>query len=223
MTAINIVCLGNAVHMISDGASTNADGRIAGIAPKVFALPHIKSVIGVRGSSAAATIFAHTAGFCSNSFDELKLQIVNVFKQGLEHHRDLFERSPGKHEIELHIAGFSAALGPAAYVISNFDRGDSVAFAITEIPSPGLSFAPSGTEYEALDAYCEAYKAKFFDLERFSVVVMCEQRRVVMSRPPQAAGAVGGFIQLTSVSEEEIATRIVHRWHDKVGDNLFRS
>jgi hypothetical protein len=79
MTAINIVCLADAIHMFADGASTDANGKIAGIAPKVFALPHIKSVIGVRGSSAAATIFAHAVGFHSRSFDQLKLQIVEVF------------------------------------------------------------------------------------------------------------------------------------------------
>jgi hypothetical protein len=31
---------------------------------------------------------------------------------------------------------------------------------------------------------------------------------------------VGGFLQLTSITEREISTRIIHRWSDEIGKRI---
>jgi hypothetical protein len=227
MTAINVVRTPASVHMFSDGASTDAQGSIIGIAPKALPMPHLNAAVGVRGSSAAAALLVHSMGFSARSYDDLADNAVTMFREALKIHDQVFSQAPGGLRMELIIAGFSERSGPHAFTISNVEASGIPAFGVVEIPN--LAFAPHGPEYSpAIDALKSVHlnvpSWDHFDFEAFGVQTMQIQRQVAREQGRKGNaqnGAVGGFALLHSITKASIVSRIVHRWEDKIGDNFY--
>jgi hypothetical protein len=226
MTAINIVLLKDAAHIFSDGASSDRDGVIRGISSKVFAFPNIKAVIGVRGSSGALTVFAHTMAFKAASFDDLRADAVTTFRDAIFSHDKIFAQSPDGTKIQVMVAGFSDHSGTSEYFsVSNFDDPDGSVDSFVNDP-PKIVYAPTGPEFEAdltriKESHLKIRSWSDFRLREFGIETMEVQRRIVKGRA-RRDGCVGGFIQLTSVDRENITSSIIHRWHeDKIGSNFF--
>jgi hypothetical protein len=119
------------------------------------------------------------------------------------------------------VAGSANGRG-SALAVSSIERPGIPAFAVQEASE--LLLAPDGVDHATLPhKMLLANRPQLFSLERFCVDIIEAQRVIAKDSKDTALGAVGGFIQLTSVAPTQITTRIIHRWPDKIGDHFFRS
>ena len=123
-------------------------------------------------------------------------------------------------EMDIIVAGWSAR-GPDSYLLRTLEGTPTPAWKI--IDTGGVLLTPSCdaifAEVNEKLAGPRAPRA-ISDKELIEVAEM--QRRYIEPCGPQKIPTswVGGFLQLTTVTEDEISTRIIHRWPDEIGKPL---
>lgn len=228
MTAINIVRQEKAVHIISDGAWYAPDGFMKGFATKVFPLPNMPAVIAVRGSEIWLGMLGVLLGRHFETFDDLVAGIEDVLPSIYEQFTDIAVAS-GSPDFELYIAGISKARGRSeSYLIvsneSEVPEGcmSPEAFRLTDLPD--ITSAPFPGNDLLAEANFETDQAFHRDrIERDGLHLLEIQRRMTFAPVSGAPEGfyVGGFAQLTTVSEDGVKQRIIHRFEsDRVGEML---
>jgi hypothetical protein len=223
MTALNTVQHADAMHVLTDGARYDIDGRFVGFSPKVWSLPHINAVVSSRGPRIFLPAIVEMLGCVGTSFDDLKEKIVPFLRKSwdtLLDHADFHDFGP---DADVVVAGLSETRGPEAYLITSHENYGRPSWLITDME--GLSIAPGNEEIhaEVLKLFPPGTQASEIDPVRDGIRLMEIQRNAIV---PVAGAAgrelrtVGGFIQLTSVTADGISSRIIHRWNDRVGERL---
>jgi hypothetical protein len=223
VTAINIVQTDNAVHMCTDGASYLVDGTLAGFGTKTFVAPHLPLVLATRGPAGAAFDLGRALSFGKQSFDD----VVGAIEDDLP-------RVCGADPLEIIFAGWSERSRKCeAYFIRANDAAApaSVAAGFEIIAEPVLrSTAPFKlVRLEALatspllpadQAECKPKSSRFDQLCSYAIKVMEAQRAMLFAdwSGEHVYRTVGGFVQLTTLTRDDISQRIIHRWpQDRVG------
>ena len=220
MTAINILVQRDAVHFVSDGASYDAEQRLVSVGPKVWPLPHISAAIGVRGPAIALPLLAYFVGHAANSYDALKINIVEVLENAFANIHIVLGQCATGAAFEVAIGGISETIGADAYVVSC--SKDGMVSPLTQITE--LGFMPS---CEEIDSFVMMQTAKHLqskspideiDPSDFGLQTIEMQRSAKFG--DHNTCHVGGFVQLTTVRASGVETKVLRRWPDGIGDLL---
>ena len=221
MTAVNIFVLPDQVRVWTNGACVDADGVLVSIDQKVGLLPHLNAVIAVRGPAAALAFATFWLGSCHETFDGMVDGMGGTLSRMIEHHSEAWRaRGPGV-TFELLAAGFSESRrAPEVYWIESSDtlevrrRGDCSITPSGEEGALARRLAaefPGMSERKALSS--ETVQLRLMDLQRETEYPSNWGERPIMR-------GVGGFAQLTTVFRDRIATRVVKRWPDRIGEKI---
>lgn len=227
MTAINTIRQRQAVHIISDGAFFNKDGILLEIGPNAFPLPHFPAALAIRGATHLMPFLIHRICRDCVSFDELLLKIVSMV---LEVHMS-FPMMLGTvgfgtvaPDFDLVVAGWSASRSkPESYVVTSQrpDRQTHVENGYGLVDLPDVLIVPSVNELQIEAAgWIPPKSAEAFRPEHDGLKLLQAQRlapKFPSKEPGINRAAVGGFAQLTSISQRKVQIEILHRWSDQVG------
>jgi hypothetical protein len=108
MTALNIVRQTDAVHLITDGAAINADGKLHSVVSKVTILPHINTVVAANGMQVFRQI---VSGAFENalSYDDLRETAVDRIRAVIAPIEEILKSKLGPNVFEgtVAVAGWS--------------------------------------------------------------------------------------------------------------------
>lgn len=204
MSAFDVIVKKDAVHVISDGAGVDAEGRINFIAGKVWPIPHLNAVVAVRGPSMAGPFIGPTVGSNATSFAELKANAANIIRSSVCALETMWADAPLADKIDFVFAGWSET-GPEAFIICSHDRW-SVPW--TNIPIGGLTNIPGD------QAIVDALDLSNLNPERDGV-------RMLEMKRASSEYFVGCFGQLTSIYRDRTESRVICRWpEDVIGTKL---
>lgn len=211
MTAINFIATTDAAHLLTDGAAYDyATGNTLFNAPKVAVLPNINGVLAVRGPYLAPALLGALLSANATSFDDGRGRAVDVLRSGVKTFGPIFQRDGRDADIEIFVAGWSSNDGPDGYLITNHAKYPGIEpWTVTSLGAS--SFAPGD---DALRAEIAAFgSADNFDLAVNGLEIMEKQRQIpveIIAGKPTCI--VGGFCQLTTITERQITTRILRSW-----------
>lgn len=212
MTAINVIKQKHAVHVITDGASWMLDGKFGPACCKVWPVPHLRAVVAARGPRLAPLLMADFLNTAGRSYDEMKANAVTMVRELFEVYPNILA-GPFGQDAEFVIAGWSDVSGPDAFVLSRVDG-----VWISRDTGP-VMMAPgdAAIQQAALAAMPEGVaSADDMDPARDGLAIVTAQRAIV--GPCEGITAVGGFIQITTVTRDRISTRILHTWPEEWGE-----
>jgi len=221
MTAINVFIRPDAVHVLTDGAGYAPDGRLLTIEQKVIPLASLSVVLAARGIIGLLHLYAEQISKSFTTFDGLVEGVTAEVWKVIEHSQGKF--SPGILEahFDLIIAGWSERRDRAEmYLLCNHDTYGIPAWELAQADdgyiSPGSEELFARLRARGVDVF------EKLDPETDGLRIIEEQRG--MTWPPAAGGepirVVGGFCQLTTVRRDEITTRILKRWPDRIGERI---
>jgi hypothetical protein len=226
MTAINTIRQSHAVHILSDGAFCNDQGTILEIGPNVFPLPHLSAAVALRGATHFLPFLVYRLCRDCTSFEELLSKVVRT---ALEVYAS-FPMMLGTlgfgnvtPDFDLVVAGWSAKRNrPESYIVAAPRQQPQATPPWSLIDLPEILIAPSITELQIHAAQWSVPKsAEAFNPAEDGLKLLQAQRarRPTLNVEPKPH-YVGGFIQLTTISDAGVDTKILHRWPDKVGERL---
>lgn len=216
MTAINVFRTKTQVHVITDGAMTSASGKMLSFGSKAHIYPHLQSVIAIRGSNQVALVLADTLSRNANDYDGLKVSALKVLSGELAgSFTKLFAKlvPSNMRELDVVIAGWSKKL----------NRSDSFLIA-THSKHPGvpamqiIDYGPYLIAPPLLEATSDLQSRIDQLRDGTPSHVISQLAADLVTKQCQAKNNVGGFCQLTTVTENLISSRIVARFSDKIGE-----
>jgi hypothetical protein len=234
MTAINVICQNRHIHILSDGAHRDPEGKLVALGQKVFPLAALNSAIAVRGPSLFAFLLftlIGSAGF-DTGVDQMIDGLERTVRRANQHFDDWASKISDNHgadnhgsdnhvlEFELFVAGWSSKGGPESYFLTNHDRHGE-RFKAWEVARLGdATIAPTPTaEAFAAAGFQRPASVEEFRPEIDGLCLLEAQRRTQI--PTRRGGgmvvAAGGFAQLTTVCPDHITSSILRRWPDQIG------
>jgi len=206
VTVINVIRQSTGVHTLSDAIAYAPDGReLQG--PKLFALPHLPAIIGVRGPMLAAPLLAEMLGRVVGSYDELRSSIAEVVQTYMPQIVRMLQGNQEPETFDIVVGGISRFAGPDSFVMSTHDRygkawiiqdhGDLVLSPLNDEIEQAITSEFRGRGIDDLDPVVDGVRMIEIQRENWSF---------------GDATLPGGFIQLMSITGGSITTRIVHRW-----------
>ena len=226
MTAINMVRTGSAVYLATDGAAVQyPSGVMAGYISKQQVAPHLHCAFAVRGEMHLAARFLSDIGRAGFGYDAFK----NFCRDGLrDWYKSILRKAqpwykpaswlPAAAQFDLFVAGWSETTGADSFTCSNIDRSNLGGPAPWDIFDPGTVVMVPGTA----DMLQTVDESKFEPVAD-SIRMMNMQRRhfrfFLFGKKHYACG-VGGFIELSTVTQEGISSSIIHRWPDNKGERM---
>jgi hypothetical protein len=133
MTAINVICQNRHIHILSDGAHRDPEGKLVALGQKVFPLAALNSAIAVRGPSLFAFLLftlIGSAGF-DTGVDQMIDGLERTVRRANQHFDDWASKISDNHgadnhgsdnhvlEFELFVAGWSSKGGAESYFLAN--------------------------------------------------------------------------------------------------------
>jgi hypothetical protein len=158
----------------------------------------------------------HIVSDGANSYDDLHENVVAILKANIEPVRSIWESKfgPDVMSAEIVVGGWSESRGrPHAFILATSETNAAYgipAWKVTEID--GLLLSPSD---QTLSADFAIIQSEFGSQFRARAVELVRRQRTVGEKP-----GVGAFVQITTVREHGIETRILKRWPDVVGQKL---
>ncbi len=218
MTANNVICQPKhrCIQIATDGATYDDRGVVTAIESKVRAVPEWSTVILGRGNAFGIDTAVRCLKARSSGFDDLIGGVTGELQKIVDTHR--LDRP-----FELVIAGFSKCRAkPEIYFIRTPGHDSSgvglrpfVAFPMGNSllgpwPSDDLITASRFVEPDPDESPKKVARSLRKLLEM--------QRRVLAD---DGAPRVGGFIEITTITPEEIKQQIIPRWpEDRVGERM---
>lgn len=206
MTAVNIIRDTDSVHLITDGAGFRGN-RVVAYGVKVFPIPHLSTAIAVRGTATMAHRLWIDVSSAFATYGEMKAGIVELL-HGKYVRRARWARS--EFGFEIAVAGWSDA-GPDAFALAS---GGDAPWTIQ--PVPRMMIAPAYSGHAEIGIRIDR---DGWDIDRVATHVIDRQR----NEPVKGFGGrilrgAGCFAQVTTITHAGIATRIVKRYPDKIGE-----
>lgn len=125
MTAVNVVLYPDRVAVFTDTKATTECGIQYNV-QKAAALPWMRTVVAVRGYVGALRVFERLISQNATNYDQALQFIAENWEAILAaDYADASEAFAVKQDLDLHVAGWSAA-GPAAFWISNYQTDGQV-------------------------------------------------------------------------------------------------
>lgn len=229
MTAIVSVCQPrhSLIHLATDAAIYQHDQTVVAFGTKVWPVSHWPGLVACAGNAAAVPLFGWSLSQEFSAWDDL----IDDAERGLANLARLVKDYGLSHAAVL-LAGISAKRGPEAYTFQTTTelppcttREEAEAspyfqppYVLTKLPD--VIMTPVAPPEMAIAANYEG-----IDVDADPDVVVWGIRKVLaMQRAmplPDGIGGIGGWAELTTVSEAGVTQRIIDRWPgDKVGAPL---
>jgi hypothetical protein len=203
MTSVIVYRSDFAAHVATSGLVYGLDRPY--LSGEVYTLPHMPMLVVGRGLAEAARDYGHMFSHAFDTFDELVAGIEAAFPSM---HATFLRSIPDPcyqaRNSQLAIAGWSQARRSCeAYVIRGGEDQAGVFPPWKLIALDGLAFTPAPKQDIPFDPDC---------IERDMIALMEAQRR--------DCTGVGGFCQLTTLTEHAITQRVLCRWPISEVDHL---
>jgi hypothetical protein len=222
VTAINVIQRPHAVHMLTDGAAYLPDGTLGLATQKVVAVAHLSAAFSARGPRLFMPLVGEHIAGAFKSFDEMVEGIIEVVRAASRDYLPLFDLCAHGPTFQMVIAGWSTARRkPETYVLT--DNGEKLGIPSWKLqPFGALLVMPWDEDTAARIRLTKEEMAGRLDPVRDGLRILEAQRfaKAIQGRETEAAHGVGGFAQLTTITAENITTRILKRWPDLVGEKL---
>lgn len=209
MSAINVLVQSDCVHLYTDAAAYQPDGRLDGIVQKARSMPHLNCAAAMRGAFVGFAPIMEEISAAGTSFDAQRENMPRLLQACAVAYDHLLSQCSHGPEFEVIIAGISETRGPSAYLVPSHDHyGEPWSI----IDLEGLSATPaSGVVHQRINEIAAGRNADQLDPITDGLAIMEAQRA-------EGSGAfVGGFAQLTTVDADGVHSRIIHRWPDRIG------
>jgi len=222
MSAINTVIQADSVHLICDGASYDADGRLVSVGPKMQMLPHLNAAVACRGPRASVPLFADLLSAAASTYDELKAEAPTFLRELRPMLDATFAHCELGADFDVVIAGISESDGPDAYLICSHERYGVQPWTVVQFA--GLAMMPADAATQARVFASIPDNVDLVDPERDGRIILEAQRVFPIDHGgDRSFVGVGGFAQLTSITRDGISTRVIHRWPDEIGEPIGAS
>jgi hypothetical protein len=218
MTAIIVGQEADAIHIFTDGALVADDGKLLGAIQKVHLVGHLPAVVAGAGSPLWPSWLYVDACRCS-SFDQLIDDLVSILRS---YERNI-DNAPGgaqlSKEFEIFVAGYSDLRGRLeCFKVRNHEKGGSGEnWQLAEVEGDVLMPSPSASALESIQWHGGTPLVSVDGPQ-----IMLAQR-LTPGPYPDGKGhgcVVGGFLQHTVLTPDNVTSRVVHRWSDEVGKLL---
>jgi hypothetical protein len=187
-------------------------------------LPYVNAVIGCRGNQLISLMITNgVAAECAKfrTLDGLKNYLVGAVRATFDAGAASWIKLQGPHclEMDIIVAGWSETRGPDSYLLRTLEGTPTPAWQIIDTadvlltPSSDAIFAEVG----------EVLGDQSRDLTDSEIIKVAELQRGYiepMGLKQIPTSWVGGFLQVTTITEREISTRIIHRWNDRIGRKI---
>jgi hypothetical protein len=217
MTLLNTVRRPNRIHVITDGAVIDDDALMVGLISKVIFAPFLNAVIACRGHAMLSLAVAgNIAGNCAKfqSFDGLKASALGEVRSSLN--CLTFVDDIG---MDIVIAGWSETRGPESFLIRTFEGSDLPPWKLIDL-ADGILMPSNQHIFREVGDELADYSNELTDQDLIEVAELQRGHIEPHGSKRIPTSWVGGFLQVTTVTEREISTRIIHRWDDKIGRPL---
>jgi hypothetical protein len=198
VTAINVFRSRGVVHIATDGQSYRGDVKTS-LGPKVYVAAHMPLVLATRGLSEAKWLFGSMFCQAFAGFDELVDGLESEFPNMNSTYLRFVSDSTAHdaRNTELLFGGWSAARQQceAYFIRAGDEQGERSYPSWKLIELDGLAGGPVPSTYVEVDPD---------HIEHDTIALMEAQRREFP--------LVGGFCQLTSLTEQTVTERILRRW-----------
>lgn len=229
MSAIVCVCQPqhNLVHVATDAAMYREDQSVVAFGSKVYPISHWPGLVTCVGNAVAVPLFGWELAQHFASWDEL-----------IENGADAMSRLAGIVDVHgiphasVLLAGISAQRGPEAYTFQTtvevppgMTREEAESspyfqppYVLVKLPDvimnpvapPEISIAAA---YEGIDTEADP-EAVAWSIRK----VLAMQRGMEL---PEGIGGIGGWAELSTVSEVDVTQRVIERWpEDRIGAPL---
>jgi hypothetical protein len=205
-------------HFFTDGGVFDSKGVLIAIAQKTHMLAHMPAALTVLGPRAWATVLYAFVASCA-TFDGLRDTIISDLRSYEALIKRAAESDGMSADFQIFMAGYSHRENRLAgfMVASNAESGVKEPYVLQELLETMVNPAP---DHVALKSVVWEYPESI-NIERDGLKLMQAQRKMPFAHGNGAIqSVVGGFIQHTVVSSDQVTTRIVHRWDDKVGESI---
>ncbi|MGY3082383.1 hypothetical protein ACVWZZ_008791 [Bradyrhizobium sp. LM6.10] len=217
MSAANIIVASDGAHLVSDALVWNVeDQTITALCNKAILLPQFQAAATIRAEQfvvfQAVSLALSTMPI--GDFDEFKQAIGPTLMELNDRMAAMGAASP----FEVSVAGISEQHGPSGFRITTLHAGGEhlEAWRVIDMPR-GFNPCPCNTEADEAEIRLAIEKAPA-SLDGHVIAALKTQRDI--AKRDYLAGLnpcwVGGFAQISTISAETIATRIIHRWNDDV-------
>lgn len=216
MPVVNILNTGDAVHMFTDGGAFAQDGTLADIINKAHHLPHLHAVITSRGSYWFMNRMVSAIIERFTGFEELVSGISTLFREQYERHADTIAES--EISFEIWICGWSSERNrPESYGL----RSHGLTHAVHGVDAAPWMLASVHNMNLPWDWDCATRLAgQPIETVEDCGVAIAESQRQFRGVSPNGIEVTGiaGFIQQSTVTRDGVASKILKRWPDKVGE-----
>lgn len=209
MTAIIVVRQTDALHLLSDGL---ASGPVHLQHPKVFPLPHLNAMVGIRGGIGHFSLISSLSA-AAPTFDGVAAQLETLTRGFAKFCEPMLRATHPDHPAgcEVVFAGLSEARGLVAYFLAGKPPvGDP--YELWELPGSVTAIPGEQGVQEEIERLlgkpdgCDIRSAAHGALD-----VAMSRMNSVLPRPQ-----IGGFSQLTSLivrgGRTRIETEVLGRW-----------
>lgn len=217
MSAIVTILHPNAVHFVTDTALYDSAGAYRGERSKVAIFSHMGAAFAVSGCALAMPIIMNQL-WNLECYADLRAKLSGSLLQ-ISQTIPLVTHDPDDARFRLWAAGWLEGR-PTAFITSTFP-GDSSAFELQ--PIAGISISPNSDLIETAVINLAAGRSSHdLDPARDGLAILEIQRRhkVKIKNTGKLAHVVGGAAHLTSVFQDRIETRLLHRWRDTIGQPI---
>ncbi|MBI5128941.1 MAG: hypothetical protein HZA66_05835 [Rhodopseudomonas palustris] len=211
MSIMNAFVVPDGVHIFTDAGFYEADGTVAGLGSKVFPLPRWNAAVAAVGGGWLLPLLAGAFAECDTpSFDELPPWFGSIVRRCLDM-ASAYGTAAHLQTCIVGLAGWSESRGkPGFFTVASSNRFEGAAFEpvqstrflSTANACDPRSFDPARPEETGL-AMMRALRGV-----RFDSLNTADRRKIY---------GVGGWCQHTLVGRDEVTTRVLERWPDRIG------
>jgi hypothetical protein len=207
---------------VSDGAIAHHDGRIAGFASKIVQIPEHSAVLVLSGASILTRYLHFRMSHDILSFDDLARVLPGIAQHGMG------QLPPGLApggKCMAALGGYSTLRGRfETYVISSHDEPALGAAAWTLANAPAYLLYPDiSLELGAMIGVSGPPGSYEIDGEALAVRFVAAARHEASEEGGAVLAGrhwVGGFIEAVTTRRDESASQIVHRWPDRINEQI---
>jgi hypothetical protein len=230
VTALNGIVQRDAVHLLTDGGTYRADGRIFDIGSKIQPFPEARVAIGWAGFNPMAAIRKGVRKHGARTAAEIMAVLPGILRDTTAD----YERSYAFHRRYPVLRWLGGEPQPASLsvLVALWDKGPQL-WAIhsdNEIDKRLEPFVPvrlmrsldlePGTEPAVFGREVAFHDPASFDPATDGLALLEHQRRQPWAKETGDQYLVGGFAELTTVSIDGVHRRTLRRWPDKIGRRI---
>ena len=234
MTAIAIVRTEGGIAFATDGIAYDQRGHTAAIVCKTALFPEWSCVIANRGSALATARMqfglqrlAYSGVRHLTGFDDV-LAVLPDASRVL--HEEILREQNSYPNFSFMIAGYSAQRDRfESYSLRSRDFSYEIggknmlqpAYTLGELPA--MHFAPTPSKESAARVGMPAPGEPILSAESLAIQAICAarlDRGATPDAPMDEDYSIGGFVHLTTLHRTGIASEIVHRWPDVIGQPI---